>query len=74
MYAASIVESSATVTVTARTKLFEGDYDWNDDDADYDVAANGKDFVMVRYPARNTRIVVTVNWADALRRKLKAAR
>jgi Tol biopolymer transport system component len=73
MYAASVTMTSSNLTVTGRTKLFEGQYDWEDDDADYDVAPNGKDFMMVRYPLKSREIMVTVNWADAVRQRLKGS-
>jgi len=71
LYAANI-SSSPTLSVASRTKLFEGIFDSDIDVADYDVSLDGNSFLMVRYPNFHRELVVTVNWADILRQRLRA--
>jgi len=56
--------------VVSRAKLFERNFDLDDDVADYDVSAAGE-FVLVRFPQPTDEFVVTLNWADRLRRRLR---
>jgi len=53
--------------VLRRRKLFEGTFDYDEVFADYDVTADGKRFLMVR-------ILVTTNWREILRHRLRDAR
>jgi hypothetical protein len=72
VWAASLSASDPPV-VTARTRLFEGNYDWDDEVADYDVTPNNE-FIMVRFPQRTDEIIVSINWADKVRQKLREPR
>jgi serine/threonine-protein kinase len=68
---AATITTGPSAAVHGRKKLFEGNYDWDDAIADYDVSAAGE-FVMVRFPQARDQVVVALNWADRLRRRLHA--
>ena len=68
---AATITTGPSAAVHGRTKLFEGNFDWDDVVADYDVSADGE-FVMVRFPQASDEVVVALNWADRLRRRLHA--
>jgi Tol biopolymer transport system component len=65
---AASVTTSPTFSVTAREALFSGDYSLTLGHAPFDVAADGKSFLMLRSVAANSEeIVVIPNWAAELR-------
>jgi dipeptidyl aminopeptidase/acylaminoacyl peptidase len=65
---AASVATSPTFSVTAREALFSGVYSLPTGHAPFDVAADGKSFLMLRSVAANREeIVVIPNWAAELR-------
>jgi eukaryotic-like serine/threonine-protein kinase len=71
LVAASVV-TSPSFSVTARDILFEGDYRTGFRHASYDVAPDGKSFVMLRRVGGNSeQIVVLHNWAAELQARAK---
>jgi serine/threonine-protein kinase len=65
------VRSEPAVEITARTRLFKGNYQTAGFfDQDYGVSRDGRQFVMLTplVTARQS-LVVTLNWFDALRRR-----
>jgi eukaryotic-like serine/threonine-protein kinase len=72
IYTASVT-ATPTFAVLSRNRLFAGNFDWDYDVADYDVAADGR-LIMPQFPNADEEIVVTVNWRELLRRRLQGAR
>ena len=71
---ASSVVTSPSFSVTARDVLFEGNYQTGFRHAGYDVAPDGKSFVMLRPVEGNSeQIVVIHNWAAELQARAKGA-
>jgi Tol biopolymer transport system component len=71
---AASVATSPSFSVTARDVLFEGNYNTGFRHAGYDVAPDGKSFVMLRFVEDNSeQIVVIHNWAADQRAGAKAA-
>jgi eukaryotic-like serine/threonine-protein kinase len=68
------VRTAPNFAVDSRRKLFEGAFDFEWDFADYDVTPDGKRFLMVRTTLDDIDILVTTNWRDALRRRVRATK
>jgi hypothetical protein len=68
MMAVSFAFDGASARIGRPQTLFEGDYlEWNS--ANYDVSADGKQFVMVRTANPNTRtLAVRLHWTTELQR------
>jgi hypothetical protein len=62
------------LSVVSRRKLFEGNFDYELDFADYDVTPDGKRFLMVRTTLDDVDILVTTNWNALLRERVRRAR
>ena len=56
--------------VLSRDSLFTGDGFGNFDGATYDVAPDGKHFLMVQTDARNVQLVIALGWASTLRARM----
>ena len=69
---ATIVTSPA-LGVVARDTLFEGRFTTDPWHPNYDVAPDGKHFVMLRPVEENRDLVVVTNWIQELRRRVGAA-
>jgi Tol biopolymer transport system component len=61
---------SPTLSVGERRTVFTGPYAGDFYHPNYDVAPDGKSFVMVRPSGESRRIVIVVNWITELRRRL----
>jgi Tol biopolymer transport system component/tRNA A-37 threonylcarbamoyl transferase component Bud32 len=72
-YRAAITRSPSLV-VTERVRLFEGSFDEEWSTAAYDVAPSGKRLLLIRQTNDQRRIVFVVNWIQAVRERLAAAR
>jgi serine/threonine-protein kinase len=68
LMAATVVTSPA-LAVTGREKLFEGPYTTDPFHPNYDVAPDGKSFVMLRPVEGNRQLVMVLNWVQELRRR-----
>jgi hypothetical protein len=72
MMAATVatVPTSATLTVTSRAALFEGNYlmAWSPH-ANYDVTPDGRELIMVR-PVGGEQVMVVHNWRRELKRRM----
>jgi serine/threonine-protein kinase len=68
LMAARIVTAPA-LAVTGRDTLFTGPYVTDPWHPNYDVAPDGRSFVMVQPVEANRRLVMVVNWVDELRRR-----
>jgi Tol biopolymer transport system component/tRNA A-37 threonylcarbamoyl transferase component Bud32 len=68
MVAATIVTAPA-LAVTAREKLFDGPFTTDPWHPNYDIAPDGKSFVMLRPVEENRQLVMVVNWIQELRRR-----
>jgi eukaryotic-like serine/threonine-protein kinase len=66
---AATVAPSPTLAVTARERLFEGRFTTDPWHPNYDVAPDGKSFVMLRPVEENRQLVMVVNWIEELRRR-----
>jgi Tol biopolymer transport system component len=72
-----MVADIATATeakVTARTALFDGQFETDILHQNYDVFPDGSGFVMVRTNEESRRLVVVLNWAADLRQRLGGAK
>ena len=58
--------------VTSRRVLFSGRYDTHPFHQNYDVAPDGKHFVMIKPGSAKPQVVVVVNWLEEFRRRLRA--
>ena len=67
---AARVVTSPTFAVTEREMLFEGPYTTEPYHPNYDLAPDGKSFVMVRPIEENRQLVMVVNWIRELRQRL----
>ena len=68
LVAATVVTSPA-LAVTGREKLFEGPYTTDPFHPNYDVAPDGRSFVMLRPVEGNRQLVMVLNWIEELRRR-----
>ena len=66
--------TAPSLVVTARDTLFEGPYTTDPFHPNYDVAPDGKSFVMVRPVEANRQLVMVVNWIQELRRRTGGGR
>jgi serine/threonine-protein kinase len=71
---AASVATAPALAVTAREKLFDGPFATDAYHPNYDVAPDGKSFVMVRPVDENRQLVMVVNWIQELRRRTGAGR
>ena len=63
------IATTPTLSVTGRRVVFAGPYASDIFHPNYDVAPDGKSFVMVRPPAGTLRVVMVVNWVRELQRR-----
>ena len=63
------IATQPTLAVTARESLFEGPFVTDTYHPDYDVAPDGKSFVMIRPVDEGRQVVMVVNWGEELRRR-----
>jgi serine/threonine-protein kinase len=66
---AATISASPSLEVTARESLFEGPYATDVYHPNYDVAPDGRSFVMIRPVEENRHVVMVVNWIQELRRR-----
>ena len=66
---AASVAASPALAITGRDRLFEGRFATSLWHPDYDVAPDGKSFVMLRPVEENRQLVMVVNWIQELRRR-----
>lgn len=72
----SLIEVAVSTTpefaVLRRTVVFDGPYaDWPYHSA-YDIAPNGRDFVMIKHSEqREGELVIVLNWLDEIRQKME---
>ena len=64
------IATSPSLRVTARRVLFSGPYGTDVFHPNYDVAPDGKSFLMVRPVDQSRGLVMVVNWARELRRRI----
>ena len=67
---AATVAGSPALAVTARETLFEGRFTTDPWHPNYDVAPDGRSFVMLRPVEEHRQLVVVVNWSEELRRRV----
>jgi Periplasmic component of the Tol biopolymer transport system len=63
------VATSPVLAVTARDSVFEGPFATDVYHPNYDVAADGRTFVMVRPVEEGRHVVMVLNWLQELRRR-----
>jgi serine/threonine-protein kinase len=68
------IRRAPALAVAGRDTLFEGDYPTDLWHPNYDVAPDGRHFVMVRPVEENRELVLVVNWTDELRRRIGVGR
>ena len=68
---AARIATSPSFAVTGRDTLFEGPFTTDPYHPNYDVAPDGKSFVMVRPVEENRRLVMVVNWIQELRQRTR---
>jgi serine/threonine-protein kinase len=68
---AATIATSPSLLVTARETLFEGPFATDLYHPNYDVAPDGRSFVMVRPVEENRQLVMVVNWIQELRQRTK---
>ncbi len=66
--AAGVVTTPSS-PVTSRDTLFEGPYITDRWHPNYDVAPDGKSFVMLQPVEENRQLVMVVNWIQELRQR-----
>jgi dipeptidyl aminopeptidase/acylaminoacyl peptidase len=66
---AASVAASHTLAVTGRDTLFESRFATSLWHPNYDVAPDGKSFIMLRPVEENRQLVMVVNWIQELRRR-----
>ena len=71
---AARVVTSPTFAVTARDTLFEGPFMTDPWHPNYDVAPDGKSFVMVRPVAQDRQLIMVMNWIEELRQRTRGTR
>ena len=62
------IRSSPALAVLARDTLFEGPYPTDPWHPNYDVAPDGRSFIMLRPVEELRRLIMVVNWVEELRR------
>ncbi len=73
LVAASVVTSPA-LAVTGRRVLFDATFDADPFHPNYDVAHDGKSFVMLKTPDEGRQLVVVQNWIQELRARTERKR
>jgi serine/threonine-protein kinase len=68
---AATVAASPTPLITGRDTLFTGEFSTSSWHQNYDVAPDGKSFIMLRPVDRHRRLVMVVNWVEELRRRIR---
>ena len=68
------VTTSPRLAVSAPELVFQGPYATESYHPNYDVAPDGRSFVMIRPVEQNRQLVVAVNWSEELRRRLGGGR
>ena len=68
------LSTSPSLGISARRTRFSGHYASDIYHPNYDVSPNGKSFVMVKPAQDHRRVVMVVNWARELRRRMGATR
>jgi Tol biopolymer transport system component len=71
---AATIATTPTLTVTTRETLFEGPFATDIYHPNYDVAPDGKSFVMIRPVEENRQLVMIVNWIQELRERTRGGR
>ncbi len=71
---AAHIATAPSLAATARDTLFEGPYTTDPFHPNYDVAPDGKSFVMVRPVEANRQLVMVVNWIQELRQRTGGGR
>jgi Tol biopolymer transport system component len=71
---AATVASSPALAITARDTLFTGEFTTDPGHPNYDVAPDGRSFVMLRPVEEQRRLVMVVNWIEELRRRTAGKR
>jgi hypothetical protein len=71
---AARVVTTPTFAVLARDTLFEGPFTTDPFHPNYDVAPDGKSFVMVRPIEQDRQLIMVVNWAEELRQRTRGAK
>jgi serine/threonine-protein kinase len=66
---AATVAASAELAITARDTLFTGEFTTDLWHPNYDVAPDGRSFVMLRPVQEQRQLVMVVNWIEELRRR-----
>ena len=66
---AAAITTSPALAVTARDSIFAGPYATDVYHPNYDVAADGRTFVMIRPVEDGRHVVMVVNWLQELRRR-----
>ena len=61
---------AAAPQITARRVLFRGAYATDQFHANYDIAPDGRSFVMIRPVGENRRTLIVVNWCRELRQRM----
>ena len=74
MMVAAAVSTTPTFTVTARTTLFADVYATDPFHTNYDIAPDGKHFVMLQPVDNNQQAIVVLNFAKEVRAKMTAAK
>ena len=74
MMVAATVATTPTFTVTARDTLFADVYATDPFHTNYDIAADGKHFVMLQPVDNNQQAIVILNFAKEVRAKMSAAK
>ena len=68
------ISTTPSFTVTSRETLFEGPYSTDLYHPNYDVAPDGKSFIMLRPVEENRQLVMVVNWIKELRQRTGKAK
>jgi len=67
------IATTPSLRVTGRRVLFSGQYATDIFHPNYDVAPDGRSFLMVRPVDQSRGLVMVVNWARELRRRMAGA-
>ena len=71
---AARITRAPSLAVAERDTLFERSYPTDMWHPNYDVAPDGRHFVMLRPVEENRDLIMVVNWAEELRRRIGAGR
>ena len=72
-FMAATIDATPEFTVLRRDTLFADVYLRGVEQANYDVAASGSEFLMVRRGPDQQRIVIVLGWLDELRERMTQA-